>query len=209
MTQERGLLIDYENVQKIDLSRLADDWRVTIFVGASQKSIPFELVQGAQHLGAQVDWIKVEGSGNNALDFYIAYYLGCEFTRSPQAQYIILSNDTGFDPLIRHLKSKGFCCRRISALTELDMPERIVPDKCESRPRKQARPGELGKTPPLTTTRSAASNGFWILSRVTPRATFLAFGSGMKNSIPRPLTRQGFEPRFSPVTISERGLQGC
>ena len=131
MTQERGLLVDYENVQKIDLSGLAGDFRVTIFVGASQKSVSFALVESAQRLGAQVDWIKVESGGNNALDFCIAYYLGCKFTQFPDAQYFILSNDSGFDPLVRHLKSKGFCCRRIRSLYELDVPERVDSDTRE------------------------------------------------------------------------------
>jgi hypothetical protein len=60
-----------------------------------------------QHLGTKLEWLKVEGNGSNALDFHIAYYLGCWFTQFPTAQYFILSKDSGFDSLVRHLKKKG------------------------------------------------------------------------------------------------------
>ena len=119
--KERRLLVDFENVQQINLSKIADDFRVTIFVGHSQKTLPFELVQAAQCLGERVEWLRVDGSGNNALDFHIAYYLGCLFTKSPKMQCVILSKDSGFDPLVRHLNKKGFCCRRIKSLAALEL----------------------------------------------------------------------------------------
>jgi len=118
--KERYLLIDFENIQTVNLSRLADDLHVTVFVGSSQKAIPFDLVQGVQGLGARVEWVKVEGNGSNALDFYIAYHLGCRFTQSQKAQCFVLSRDTGFDPLVRYLTGKGFRCQRISSLAELE-----------------------------------------------------------------------------------------
>jgi PIN domain-containing protein len=120
MMKDRCLLVDFENVQKIDLSKLAEDFHVTIFVGSAQKTVPFDLVQGAQRLGPRLEWLRVEGSGSNALDFHIAYYLGCHFTQFPKAQCFILSKDSGFDPLVRHLIKKGFRCQRINSLIELE-----------------------------------------------------------------------------------------
>lgn len=122
MAHERGLLVDFENVQQIDLSLLPSDFRVTIFVGCTQKNVPLETVQAVQHLGDRVEWCQIEGSGSNALDFHIAYYLGCRFARTPKAQCVILSKDTGFDPLVRHLKGQGLNCKRINSLTELSVP---------------------------------------------------------------------------------------
>jgi hypothetical protein len=116
---ERCLLIDFENVQQINLSKIAEDIQVTIFIGCSQKTIPFELVQAAQRLGKRLEWLKVEGQGSNALDFHIAFYLGRHSIQSPKTDYFILSRDNGFDPLIQHLKKKGLCCKRIQNLTEL------------------------------------------------------------------------------------------
>ena len=121
---ERRLLVDFENVQQIELSRLTDDFTVTIFVGGAQKTVPFDLVQGTQRLGEKIEWLKVDGHGHNALDFHIAYYLGCIFSSSPRAQCVILSKDSGFDPLVGYLNKRGMKCQRINSLIELQ-PERV------------------------------------------------------------------------------------
>lgn len=117
---QKLLLVDFENVQQIDFSRLDDTFQVVIFVGASQKSIPIELVTQAQRLGNRVRWQQVEGNGSNALDFFIAYQLGCIAETSPQTHCIVLSKDKGFDPLLRYLTKTGFRCKRVNSLLELD-----------------------------------------------------------------------------------------
>ena len=116
---EKFLLIDYENIQKLDLSEVQDNISVKIFVGQSQKSIPFELVKQAQRFGHSIEWIKIEGQGNNALDFHIAFYLGKLQTKHKGASFIILSKDKGFDPLIKHINNLKGKCRRINSLFEL------------------------------------------------------------------------------------------
>ena len=95
------LLIDYENVQKVDLSRLPPDADVRFFVGAKQPKVTMTLGQ-AQMTGSRLAWIQVDGQGKDALDFHIAYYLGKYFSEDPKARCVILSKDTGFDPLVRH-----------------------------------------------------------------------------------------------------------
>ncbi|MCC6698866.1 MAG: hypothetical protein IT365_24795 [Candidatus Hydrogenedentes bacterium] len=120
---ESVLLVDYENVQKVDLSGLPASALVKIFVGDSQKSVPFELAKQAQDLGSRLEWIKIAGNGSNALDFHIAFYLGKEITRLPAADYIILTRDKGFDPLIRHLTTQGISCRRVNNQQELAAAE--------------------------------------------------------------------------------------
>ena len=82
MTQDL-LLVDFENVQQVDLSRLDEGFHVVVFIGASQKSVPIELVASAQRLGPRVEWQKVEGNGSNALDFHIACHLGRVLEKSP------------------------------------------------------------------------------------------------------------------------------
>lgn len=112
------LLIDFENIQKVDLSGVPDDVLVRIFVGQSQK-IPVELVQQAQPFGHRIEWVKVEGNGNNALDFHIAFYLGLLHEEYKGASFMILSKDKGFDPLVAHIKNLKRNCRRINSLVEL------------------------------------------------------------------------------------------
>ncbi len=114
------LLVDYENVQQVDLSRLGENFHVVIFVGSSQKSVPIDLVTSAQKLGSRIEWQRVEGNGSNALDFYIAYQLGRVIEKSPSFHCIVLSKDKGFDPLLRHLNKNGLKCKRINSLLELE-----------------------------------------------------------------------------------------
>jgi hypothetical protein len=114
------LLVDFENVQQVDLSKLKDDTSVIIFLGANQKSIPTEIVMPAQRLGNRVEWRQIEGNGSNALDFHIACHLGRILEKSPQVCCIVLSKDKGFDPLLRFLNKNGLKCKRINSLFELD-----------------------------------------------------------------------------------------
>lgn len=104
------LLVDFENVQQVDLTRLGDNFYVAIFVGSSQKSVPIDLVTSAQRLGNRVEWQRVEGNGSNALDFHIACHLGRIIEKSPNFYCIVLSKDKGFDPLLRHLNKSGLKC---------------------------------------------------------------------------------------------------
>lgn len=121
---ERVLLVDLENVQRIDLSAVPDDTRVMVFYGITQKNLPEGLVVQAQPLGPRLTWVKIAGQGPNALDFHIAFYLGQILTHRPNAQCVILSRDGGFDPLIRHLQSLGRACRRVANLKDA-FPNRL------------------------------------------------------------------------------------
>lgn len=111
------LFIDYENITQVRLSKIQrSNLKIYIFVGCTQAKIPFELVREAHQLGASVEWIGVEGIGPNALDFHIVFYLGQISLQSPTSNYVILSRDRGFDPLIQHLDKLGISCKRIDNL---------------------------------------------------------------------------------------------
>jgi hypothetical protein len=113
---DRVLLIDLENVQKVDLSLVPGDARVLVFYGVTQKKLPEELVVQAQPLGNRLKWIKISGQGPNALDFHIAFYLGQELAHRPTSECTVFSRDTGFDPLMRHLQALGHTCGRVQSL---------------------------------------------------------------------------------------------
>lgn len=113
---DRVLLIDLENVQKVDLSLVPAEARVLVFYGITQKKLPEELVVQAQPLGTRLKWIKISGQGPNALDFHIAFYLGLELAHRPTSECTVFSRDIGFDPLMRHLQTLGHSCRRVQSL---------------------------------------------------------------------------------------------
>lgn len=103
----RALFVDFENVHKLDLSRVPADFRVFGFFGANQLKSWTAMAPGAaKHPGGFVT-IGAAGSGRDALDFMLAYQLGVELTRDPALECTIYSGDTGFDPLIRHLRKLG------------------------------------------------------------------------------------------------------
>jgi hypothetical protein len=114
------LYIDYENVQDIQVSALTKAMKVKIIYGLEQKKFPAELVTKLQPFGDAVEWIGVEGKGSNALDFFIAYYLGKEVAQHPTKQFIIYSKDTGFDPLITHLSKAKIALKRIVSFKQLN-----------------------------------------------------------------------------------------
>ncbi|MGL4400703.1 MAG: PIN domain-containing protein [Luteolibacter sp.] len=106
-TRVHYVLIDFENVQPESLEALGKDYfKVLMFVGASQTKLPFETVSSIQQMGTHAEYIKISGNGPNALDFHIAFYIGHLAAKEPNAEFLIISKDTGFDPLIQHLKSK-------------------------------------------------------------------------------------------------------
>ena len=105
------VLIDYENVQPKNLATILDgggdqDFQVLVFVGANQTKIPIELAKPMQRLGDKAKYITISGSGKNALDFHIAYYLGELAERDSDGYFHIIAKDTGYDQLIKHLKGK-------------------------------------------------------------------------------------------------------
>jgi len=101
------VFIDYENVQPKNLEILANyPFKVFVFVGANQTRVPFDLAAAMQELGENAKYIKISGNGPNALDFHIAYYIGALATQDPSGYFHVISKDTGFDPLITHLKAK-------------------------------------------------------------------------------------------------------
>lgn len=114
------VLIDYENVQPTELAPLQPDHVQTIvFVGAGQAKIPLDIALGLHKLGSRASYIKSGGSGANALDFHITFYLGALAAREPHAYFHIISKDTGFDPLIQHLREKKVRVYRITCLSDL------------------------------------------------------------------------------------------
>lgn len=61
-----------------------------------------------QRLGSRATYINLSGNDSNALDFHIAFYTGILVTRDPYADIYVISKDTGFDPLLQHIRSGRF-----------------------------------------------------------------------------------------------------
>jgi len=89
------VLVDFENVQPKNLGALqAGPFHIKVFLGASQSKITLELARTLQAFGSDAEYIQVSG-------------------------ITIVSKDTGFDPLIRHLTTLGIVCTRVKAITDI------------------------------------------------------------------------------------------
>ncbi|ABX06047.1 MAG TPA: hypothetical protein DEF47_12090 [Herpetosiphon sp.] len=114
------VLIDYENVQPATIESLNHEHiKLLIFVGANQTKVPIEIAVALQQLGSRASYVKISGNGSNALDFHIAFYIGQLAAQEPSAYFHIVSKDTGFDPLIQHLKSKKIFANRVQNVNDI------------------------------------------------------------------------------------------
>ena len=154
------VLVDYENVQVPTISLLkGGHFRVLLFLGPNNMTLKKDLVLGMQQLHDRLEFINMESSGKNALDFHIAYYLGKLAKENPDGYFHIISKDKGFDPLIQHLKTEHILAARsesIEALPCLQPAKNVTvpksdPDEkklldlviADLRRRKASKPGRL------------------------------------------------------------------
>lgn len=126
------ILIDFENVKpsaaELKLIR-GSDYRVRLFHGPHQNKIDTDIAKALQPLGIQVEFIQCERAGKNALDFHIAFYLGCMLQGSgsaampprvmspgKSASFFIVSKDSGFDVLLDHIRTLGYSAARVESV---------------------------------------------------------------------------------------------
>lgn len=157
------LLVDYENIGRLDLSSIPAGVRVPFFFGASQKTVPTEFLKAALKLGERFVPIDIEGHGKNALDFHIAYYLGETLAQQPATRCVILSKDKGFDPLVRHLVGRGFAVRRVATLAETFAMAQASPKAAA------VKAPAVSRTPARTAARSRATPTVTPLARALKR----------------------------------------
>lgn len=108
------LLIDWENVQPRGeelRTLLPEGTDVWLFHGPKQKvdASSHQLAYGTSKvtLIPRPDVVK-----KNALDFQLSYYIGYISARQPQGRFVVVSNDTGYDPMLEHARELGFDAKR-------------------------------------------------------------------------------------------------
>lgn len=101
------VLIDDENVPKLDLSSIEGKTvHVILLLGPKKTMLPVEQMLAMTGHAASTQLIKLEKTGKNALDFALAFYLGRAVQLHPGAYFHIVSKDTDYDSLIKHLKKQ-------------------------------------------------------------------------------------------------------
>ena len=137
---KRHLLVDWENVQPRaeELRALAPEGTdVWLFHGPLQKldASGHRLAYGTD----RVTLVPRSGAGKNALDFQLSYYIGYISARQPQARFVVVSNDTGYDPMLAHARELGFDAQRCEFRRPLAPPAAPLPKKLKPSPAKASR----------------------------------------------------------------------
>lgn len=116
------VLIDFESVQPASLAALEHaHFKVIVFVGAAQTRVPIEIATALQRMGPNAEYVQISGSGKNALDFHICFYIGQLAAQDPAAYFHVISKDGGFDPLVRHLRSRKLFCARSHSIDDIPL----------------------------------------------------------------------------------------
>ena len=153
------LLVDWENVQPKgdELKALVPEGTdVWLFHGPHQTvdASGHQQVYGAE----QVTQIPRTGSGRNALDFQLAYYVGYISARQPEGTFVVVSNDQGYEPMLEHARELGFDAQRCG-FRRMPTPP-AAPPVPKSSPLPQPTPpsaaNPAGEVTVKTTTKAAA-----------------------------------------------------
>jgi hypothetical protein len=116
------IYIDFENVPNIELTETGikelEGSTIYLFIGENQRRLSTDMVKIIQPLGKSVKWLQISGTGKNALDFHIAYYLALNKEQKDTEHYIV-SRDAGFDPLIKHTNNLGQKVKRVVSFDDV------------------------------------------------------------------------------------------
>lgn len=108
--------LDFENLQSTEeeLTDLMDDnCEIYLFHGAHQNNFPPFWIDISGQIGQRLHRIQLKEAANNALDFFISYYIG-KLSSDETLHFHVISNDKGYDPLIDHLTDLGKKIDRIA-----------------------------------------------------------------------------------------------
>lgn len=120
MPPEIFIFIDFENVPKLDLQPIVGRAaHVTLLLGKNQTKLDVNLVEQIKRLHAQIDLVRLEYSGRNALDLTLTYYLGRAAAHHPEAQFVIVSKDKDYAPLLAHLATQNINVARHESLADV------------------------------------------------------------------------------------------
>src|ERR1044071_9884113 len=114
------VFVDFENVHKVDLTIIGSKAvTFTLLVGGKQSKLDVSLVEKLFEHAVSVQFVRLSSSGRNALDFTLAYYVGRAVAADPTGHFYIMSKDTGYDPLIAHLRSRHISAHRHESFATL------------------------------------------------------------------------------------------
>lgn len=144
--------VDYENVGSLEGLNTSDYERVFVFCGPKNTRIKVGALPTEGF--CRIEVIGVATTGANNLDFHLAFHLGrFHEVADKGVAFHIISNDSGFNGLVNHLKKLERRCKKVATRVvafkhEISMPlseeaslvvARLKQLEGRKRPRKKAR----------------------------------------------------------------------
>ncbi|MBS7818371.1 PIN domain-containing protein [Wohlfahrtiimonas chitiniclastica] len=124
--------LDFENLQSTEeelRTHIDDTCEIYLFHGVKQNNVPAFWINIGIELGGRLHRVQLKDSAENALDFFIAYYIGTLSHTKDDLYFHIISNDKGYDPLIEHLTDQGQKIDRIHRKIPQSKPVMAEPKK--------------------------------------------------------------------------------
>lgn len=124
-------LVDTENVggQWMRLcSQLQTRDKILLFHTSESMKFTFEDMQYLQPYMKQIHMIHCYNGTPNALDFQLSAVNGYLFTSDKVAEYVVVSNDTGYDRMIWFMRGLG------QSITRMGITAGLVTPKCVEHP---------------------------------------------------------------------------
>ena len=112
----RRYFIDSENVHSLWLNLqmiIAEEDQIMVFYTDNSPNMKYEHIMDLMKLGEdRIRFIKCF-QGHNALDFQLVTELGASIAREPECEYVIVTNDTGFDAVVKYWLREGMNISRL------------------------------------------------------------------------------------------------
>ena len=126
------IYIDYENVQSAGLNgieMLTRSDKVFLFYSIHAETMKMYTVQNLISTPAVVQFIKAETGTANALDFQLVASIFLKIKKG--IEYVIVSKDTGFDPIVHMGMTEGYQIKRVPSISAMfeESPQLMIEPK--------------------------------------------------------------------------------
>jgi hypothetical protein len=144
--------VDYENTGSLEAIDLSKYQRLFVFLGPKNTKLKLGELSSVDFCNLEL--ISLNTMGPNNLDFHLAFHLGrFHELAEEEIAFHIITNDSGFNGLINHLKGIGRKCKRVPTKKVLEKPkalsklsscaslivDRLAPMDGRKRPRKKVK----------------------------------------------------------------------
>ncbi len=119
-------LIDTENVRTVWtllLDRMTENDKIYVFYTMNSGNVSYEDLNGVISSGKNVELIQCH-TGKNGLDFQLVSYLGYLIKSNENADYCIISDDSGYDAVLKFWEGRDVDVTRKTAAQVSGKPAR-------------------------------------------------------------------------------------